>query len=55
VLSSGCFLQLCPQHERPAHDKLLPSIAQLLLGLVQEGLQVPLQHLIQQLVHMMCW
>jgi hypothetical protein len=55
VLSTGCYLQLCPQHERPAHDKLLPSIAQLILGLVQEGLQVSPQHLIQQLVHMLRW
>jgi hypothetical protein len=54
LLCCGRLLQLRTQHERPAHDKLMPCVAELLLlGLLQQGLQVSLQHLIQQLVHVL--
>lgn len=54
LLRCSRLLQLRPQHERPAHDKLMPGVTELLLlGLLQQGLQVPLQHLVQQLVHML--
>lgn len=52
VLLCGDLLQLGPNLQGAPHHVLLPSITQCLL-LLQQRLQVSLQELIQQLVHVL--